>query len=93
MTVGPALVLSLLIGVFHLGLYILVRGSADGRLPLLLLAACLGAWAGDAVGARMGMDLLRVGDFRPVAASIVAWAGIALVTVISVLGPSRMKVE
>ena len=93
MTVGPALVLSLLVGLFHVGLYVLVRGSAGGRLPLLLLAACLGAWAGDALGARMGMDVLRIGDYRPVAASIVAWVGIALVVVISVIGPSRTKAE
>jgi len=92
-TVGPALVLSLLVGLFHVGLYVLVRGSAGGRLPLLLLAACLGAWAGDALGARMGMDVLRIGDYRPVAASIVAWVGIALVVVISVIGPSRTKAE
>jgi hypothetical protein len=92
-TVGPALVLSLLVGIFHVGLYVLVRGSADGRLPLLLLAACLGAWAGDALGARLGMDMLRIGDFRPIAASIVAWIGIALVTVVSVIGPSRTKAE
>ena len=93
MIVGPALVLSLLVGIFHVGLYVLVRGSADGRLPLLLLAACLGAWAGDALGGRMSMDLLRIGDFRPVPASIVAWVGIALVSVISVIGPTHTKAD
>ena len=93
MTLGPALILSLLVGVFHVGLYVLIRGSADGRLPLLLVAACLGAWAGDALGGRMAVDVLRIGDYRPVAASILAWVGIALVTIVSVIGPSRTKAE
>ena len=91
MNVGPAPVLSVLVGVFHVGLYVLIRGSANGRLALLLLAACLGAWAGDALGGRLGLDLFRIGDFRPIAASLGACGGIALVTVISVLGSGRSR--
>ena len=87
--IGPAPVLALLVGVIHTALYVLIRGSAGGRLPLLLVAAFLGAWAGDALGARLGIDLLRIGDFRLVAASILAWVGIAIVATIAVLGPSR----
>ena len=93
MTLGPAPILAVLVGIFQAALYVFLRGSADGRLPLLLLAACLGAAAGDALGSRMGIDLLRIGDFRTGPASLVAWLGIGLVAVISVLGPSRRKVE
>jgi hypothetical protein len=75
--------------VFHTGLYVLIRGSAGGQLPLLVLAACLGAWAGDELGARLGLDLLRIGDFRLVAASLLAWVGIGMVAIIAVLGPTR----
>jgi hypothetical protein len=87
--IGPAPVLALLVGVFHAALYVLIRGSAGGRLPLLVLAAFLGAWAGDALGARLGIDLLRIGDFRLVAASLLAWVGIAFVAIVAVLGPAR----
>ena len=87
--IGPAPVLALLVGVFHTALYVLIRGSGGGQLPLLVLAAFLGAWAGDAMGARLGIELLRIGDFHLVAASVVAWAGIAVVSVVSVLGPTR----
>ena len=90
--IGPAPVLALLVGVFHTSLYVLVRGSAGGRLPLLLVAAVLGAWAGDALGARLGIDILRIGDFRLVPASIVAWVGIGFVSIVSILGPTRRKV-
>ena len=87
--IGPAPVLAILVGIFHTALFVLVRGSAGGQLPLLLLGAILGAWAGDALGARLGIDLLRLGDFRLVAASIVAWVGIGVISVVSFLGPTR----
>ena len=55
----------------------------------MLILAILGAWAGDALGGRLGLELLRIGDFRLVAASLGAWAGIGLVALVSVLGPTR----
>jgi hypothetical protein len=87
--IGPAPVLALLVGIFHTALFVLIRGSAGGQLPLLVVAAFLGAWAGDAIGARLGLNLLQIGDFHLVAASIMAWVGIGVVTLIAVLGPSR----
>jgi hypothetical protein len=90
--IGPPPILAILVGVFHTSLFILARGSAGGRLPLLLGAAVLGAWAGDALGARLGLDILRIGDFRLVPASIVAWLGIGFVSIVSILGPTRGKV-
>jgi hypothetical protein len=91
MMIGPAPILALLVGIFHTSLYVLVRGSAGGQLPLLLVAAVLGAWAGDALGARLGIDILRIGDFRLVPASVVAWVGIGFVSIVSILGPTRRK--
>jgi hypothetical protein len=87
--IGPAPVLSLLVGIFHVGLFVLIRGSAGGQLPLLVVAAFLGAWAGDAIGARLGIDLLRLGDYHLVAASVLAWVGIGVVTLVAILGPTR----
>jgi hypothetical protein len=88
-TIGPAPVLAILIGIFHSALFVLLRGSAGGQLPLLVLAAVLGALAGDALGARLGLDLLRIGDFRLVAASAMAWLGIGIVAIVAILGPER----
>jgi hypothetical protein len=87
--VGPAPILAILVGVFHAALFVLIRGTAGGQLPLLIVAAALGAWAGDALGARMGIDLLRIGDFRLVSASLLAWVGIGIVTTVAILGPER----
>lgn len=87
--IGPAPLLALLVGIFHTALSVLIRGSAGGQLPLLLLAAFLGAWAGDAIGGRLGVELLRVGDFHLITASVLAWLGIGVVSVVSILGPAR----
>jgi hypothetical protein len=89
MAIGPALILGALVGIFHASLYVLIRGSAGGRLPLLLVASILGAWAGDALADRLGLELLVIGDFHFVGASIAAWVGIGIVSVVAVLGPSR----
>jgi hypothetical protein len=90
---SPAPVLALLVGVFWSAAYVAIRGSAGGRLPLVLLAAALGAWAGDAVGNRLGIGVLTLGDFHLVTASLVAWLGIAFVTIVSVLGPTGRRVS
>ena len=87
--VGPSIVLAALVGAFWTAFAVLVTGVAGARLPFVLVLAALGAWAGDALGSRLGLDLLRVGDFRLLAASIGAWVGIGLVVLVSVLGPSR----
>lgn len=86
MTLGPAPVLALLVGVFHVSIYVLIRGRAEQRVPILILAAFLGAWAGDALMGRLGIDPLRIGDFHLLGASILAWVGIVVVTIVAVLG-------
>jgi len=89
MAIGPALILGALVGLFNASLYVLIRGSAGGRLPLLVLAAVLGSWAGDALASRLGFDVLMIGDFHLIGASIAAWIGLAVVSVIALLGPTE----
>jgi hypothetical protein len=90
-TISPAIVLAVLVGIFHTALYLLIRGTGGGHVPLIALAAILGAWAGDAVGTRIGIDPLRIGDFHVVSASIVAWIGIGLVALAATIGPARRR--
>jgi hypothetical protein len=54
----------------------------------MLIAAFLGALAGQAVGARLG-DPFRIGDFGLISSSALAWIGIVVVAVTSTLGPGR----
>lgn len=88
MALGPSHVLAVLVGLFHVALFVFLGGKVSGRIILVALAAILGAWAGDAVGGRLGIDPLRVGDFHVISASVVAWVGIGFMTVLAVLGPS-----
>jgi hypothetical protein len=90
-TIEPSLILSVLVGIFHSALSVVVRGSAGGRLPAIVVAAILGAWAGDAIMDRLGIAILTIGDYHLVGASIAAWIGIAVVSVVAVLGPTRAK--
>ena len=89
MSVEPALILAILVGIFHASIYVLIRGSAGGRLPIIIVAAILGAWAGDALGDRLGIDLFSIGDFRLLAASVLAWIGIGISSAVAILGPSK----
>lgn len=93
MTIGPALPLALLVGLIHTALYVLLRGDAGGRLPLTYLAAALGAWAGAAIGSRLGIEVLAIGDFGLIPASVVAWLGIGIVAILATLGPQSAKVR
>lgn len=91
MTIGPTLPLALLLGLVNTALYVLVRGNAGGRLPLIYIAAALGAWAGAAIGGRLGLDWLAIGDFALVPASVLSWLGIGIVAVLATLGPQSEK--
>jgi hypothetical protein len=87
--IGPAPILAAIVGLFHVSAYVFIRGRAGARIPLLIVAAVLGAWAGDSLGARLSIDPLRIGDFHLGSASIVAWLGIGLVAVLAILVPER----
>ncbi|MDQ1324306.1 MAG: hypothetical protein QG587_1642 [Chloroflexota bacterium] len=91
MTIGPALPLAILVGFVCTAVYVLVRGGAGGRLPVTFLAAVLGAWAGAAIGARLGITFLAIGDFALVPAVIVSGAAIGIVAILATLGPQSRK--
>ena len=87
MALTPALVLSVLVGGFHTALFLFVSGRIGFRTALVLAAAILSAWAGDAVAGMLGIDPIRIGDFRLFTASLAAWGGIGFVEALLVLGP------
>ena len=91
MSLEPSLVLSVLVGIFHAALSVVIRGSAGGRLPLIVVAAILGAWAGDTLMDRLRIDVLTIGDYHLIGASVLAWVGIAIVSAVAVLGPASER--
>jgi len=87
--IGPAVVLAAIIAGFHVSAYVFIRGQAGARVPLLFVAAFLGAWAGDALAGRLAADPIRIGDFHVLAASLFAWLGIVVVVILAVMVPNR----
>jgi hypothetical protein len=89
--IGPAPVLALLVGIFHTGIYLFLWGAFGVRLIFVLLAAVLGAFAGQALGTRLG-DPLLIGDFGLLWSSVLAWVGIAIAAAAGmVAAPTRRR--
>lgn len=84
----PAFVLSLFVGAFHTCIYIFVRGNVGWHIPGVLVGGVLGALVGQAVGSRMG-DLLHIGDYSVLWASVMAWVGMGMALVVSTLASQR----
>ena len=88
----PAFVLSLFVGAFHTCIYIFVRGNLGWHIPAVLVGGIIGALLGQALGARVG-DLLTIGDYSLLWASLFAWIGIGMAIVISTLATGHDEPE
>jgi hypothetical protein len=86
---GPWVVLATLIGATNLLVFIAVRGRWGRMLPVLALAAFGGTVGGNLVGERTGLELLRIGDFHVVAASVGAQLAMIAVTLLAALAPTE----
>ncbi len=84
----PAFVLSLFVGAFHTCIYIFIRGNLGWHIPAVFVGGVLGALVGQAIGARTG-DLLHIGDYSLLWASVVAWIGMGMAIVVSTLATRR----
>jgi len=87
MQVGPAVVLAVVLATFHVALYVLIRNRLERHVVVAWPVAIVGALVGSTLGQRIGLDPLRIGDFHLLWASAGAWAGIGLVSLLSLLGP------
>jgi hypothetical protein len=86
--VAPAVVLSILAGAFYTCLYVVIRGSIGKHLPLTLVAAMLGAFAGHLFG-RLAGDTVQLGDFNVLWATLGAWVGIIAVAGAAAIRPAK----
>lgn len=83
----PWLVLSVLVALANLFAFLLVRGRWGPLVPFLALAGLIGTMAGNAIGDRTGLELIRIGDFALLAASVGAQLGMLAVVLLAAMGP------
>jgi hypothetical protein len=89
----PWLLLTAFTAALNLLAFIWIRGRWGRVVPFLALASVLGAMLGNAIGERIGFDLLRIGDFRLLAASIVAQLAMLAVVLFGTMAPRRIEID
>ena len=72
----------------NLFLFVAVRGRWGRLVPLLAIASLAGTLAGNEVGRRLGLDLLRIGSFELVASSIAAQLAMLATLLLAALAPA-----
>jgi hypothetical protein len=85
----PWMVLTILVAAINLMAFTALRGRWDRRLWVLALASLLGTVVGNAIGARTGLEVVRIGDFNLVAASLAAQLAMLVTDLLAQLGPTR----
>jgi hypothetical protein len=86
--VAPAVVLSVLVGLFNSCLYVVLRGVVGAHLLAVVPASIVGAFIGQAVGGRVG-DPVQLGDYSLAWASVMAWVAILVVVSLASVLPDR----
>ncbi len=71
--------------------HLVVRGRWGWLAIALALASLLGTLGGDAIGARTGLEPVRIGSFHLVAASVTAQLAMLMVSLLGALAPSRAE--
>jgi hypothetical protein len=85
----PWMVLVAFVAAINLTAFTALRGKWDRRLFVLGLASLGGTVAGNAIGARTGLELVRIGDFSLVAACVAAQLAMLVTDLLAHLGPRR----
>jgi hypothetical protein len=91
MGIGAWLIWVPLLALINLLVFIAVRGRWGRVVIVLGVAALVGVVVGDAVGERIGFEVLRIGDMNVLAASLAAQLLMLAVSLLGALGPIRIE--
>ena len=83
------MVLTIFTAAINLFGFVMVRGRWGRIVGPLALAALMGTIAGNAIGDRTGLEIVRVGDFHLIAASVTAQLAMIVVVLLSTLASPR----
>jgi hypothetical protein len=89
----PWILLTALVAAINLAGFIALRGRWGRIVVPLAIASLLGTVAGDAVGARTGLEPMRLGDFHIVAASVGAQLAMLITLLLTALVPSSPDID
>jgi len=78
MSLGPGILLGVLLSVSYASLIHLWGGRTLRDLGVFLIVALIGFGLGQVIGIFTNIDLLRVGPVHALEATIVAWIGLVL---------------
>jgi len=81
------LILVVLTAAINLFVLLAVRGRWGSVVPFLAVAALVGAIGGNAAGGAAGLDLVRIGDFEFVAASVGAQVAMLATLLLAAMVP------
>jgi hypothetical protein len=87
----PWLLITVLLATINLAGLLVLRGRWGRVVLLLALASLIGTAAGDAVGRATRMDVLRLGDYHVVAASIGAQLLMLITLLLAALLPGAAE--
>jgi hypothetical protein len=89
----PWLVLTALTAALNLFIFIWIRGRWGRAALALALASVLGTIGGHALGDALGITLFDIGNFHILPASVLAQLAMVIVSLLAVLGPTRIEIE
>ena len=84
----PWLLITVLLAVMNLAGFLVLRGRWGRVVLVLAVAALVGTAAGDAVGRATGLEILQLGDYHVVAASVGAQLLMLATLLLAALLPS-----
>jgi hypothetical protein len=87
--VPPWILLTVLVALANVAAFTAVRGRWDRLTVVLVLAAGLGTMVGNVAGGRLAIDVLMVGDFSVLAASVAAQLAMLATLLLATLAPGR----
>jgi hypothetical protein len=81
------------VAAINLFAFVALRGHWDRLVPALALAAGIGVAGGDGIGRATGLELVRIGTFNLLAASVGAQLSMLVVVLLAALAPIREERE